>query len=294
MRLRHIEVFHAIYVTGSITNAANFLHVSQPSVSKVLAHAEMQLGFALFHRVKGRLSPTDEAIMLFSEVDQVYKQIRSVRNCAFNLTKVKTGNINIGLTPALGFDLVPQALARFKASNPQVSINLQTMHNDEVGIALREHKIDFALMFSPRKHPGIAQQRLCRSKLVMMYPQQCYPNQPKTLPLNALEAHEVIGIWDSGPLGDLIWNRLSEEGIKVNTSIKVQTYFLAARLVAQNLGVCVVDEYTAKGNANEDVVVADFEPALSVDLTALHLEDKSLSQLANEFLDNLREVAVNT
>ena len=37
MRLRHIEIFHAIYTTGSITNAAKILHVSQPSVSKVLS-----------------------------------------------------------------------------------------------------------------------------------------------------------------------------------------------------------------------------------------------------------------
>ena len=40
MRLRHIEVFHAVYSCGSITRAAEVLNVSQPSVSKVLAHAE--------------------------------------------------------------------------------------------------------------------------------------------------------------------------------------------------------------------------------------------------------------
>ena len=51
MRLRHIEVFYAVYTTGSITNAAMILYVSQPSVSKVLGHAEMQLGFQLFVRL---------------------------------------------------------------------------------------------------------------------------------------------------------------------------------------------------------------------------------------------------
>ena len=45
MRLRHIEVFHAVYNCGSITGAAKLLNVSQPSISKVLAHAEQQLGF---------------------------------------------------------------------------------------------------------------------------------------------------------------------------------------------------------------------------------------------------------
>jgi DNA-binding transcriptional LysR family regulator len=55
MRLRHIEVFHAVYSCGSVTRAAEVLRVSQPSVSKVLAHAEQQLGYALFDRVRGKL-----------------------------------------------------------------------------------------------------------------------------------------------------------------------------------------------------------------------------------------------
>jgi len=72
MRLRHIELFHAIYTTGSITNAAKMLHISQPSVSKVLTHAELQLGFHLFERIKGKLIPTKEAEILFGEVDKIY------------------------------------------------------------------------------------------------------------------------------------------------------------------------------------------------------------------------------
>jgi len=47
MRLRHIEIFHAVYTCGSITAAAKVLNVPQPSVSKVLAHAESQLGWTL-------------------------------------------------------------------------------------------------------------------------------------------------------------------------------------------------------------------------------------------------------
>ncbi len=50
MRLRHIEVFQAIVQTGSISAAARLLNVSQPNVSRVLTHAEQQLGFALFER----------------------------------------------------------------------------------------------------------------------------------------------------------------------------------------------------------------------------------------------------
>jgi len=293
MRLRHIEVFHAIYVTGSVTNAAQFLHVSQPSVSKVLAHAEQQLGFSLFERVKGRLIATEEAVLLFAEVDKVYQQIRSVRNCALNLRNKTSGTINIGLAPGLGFDLVPQAVADYKRQHPDVHINLQTMHCDEARQALMEHKIDFALMFSPPPLPGISQQLVCQSQLVMMYPRDLLPDLPTQVNLQQFEHCEVIGIGDSGPLGDLIWHRLAQEHIEIDTNITVQTYFIAARLVAKNLGVCVIDQYTAQGNLNDKVAIAAITPALNFNLSALQLADKKLSQLANDFLNAVIEISNN-
>lgn len=291
MRLRHIEVFHAIYVTGSVTNAAEFLHVSQPSVSKVLAHAEQQLGFALFERIKGRLVATEEATLLFGEVDKMYQQLRSVRHCALNLKNKSSGKITIGLAPALGFDLIPQAVARYKELNPQINISLQTMHNDEVRQALIEHKIDFALMFSPPPLPGVKQQLVCQSQLVMMYPRDLLPDTPSQVRLQQFEHHEVIGIGDSGPLGDLLWHRLAEDDIALNSNITVQTYFIAARLVAQNIGVCVVDEFTARGNTNDKVAIAAIEPALNFNLSALRLEDKNLSQIADDFLQLVIELS---
>ena len=54
MRFRQIEIFHAVYTTGSISGAARMLRVSQPSVSKVLHHLQAQLGFELFKLHRGR------------------------------------------------------------------------------------------------------------------------------------------------------------------------------------------------------------------------------------------------
>jgi DNA-binding transcriptional LysR family regulator len=58
MRLKHIEVFHAVMLTGSVSAAANLLHVTQPAVTQALQHAELQLGYALFTRQRRRLIPT--------------------------------------------------------------------------------------------------------------------------------------------------------------------------------------------------------------------------------------------
>ena len=61
MRLRHIEVFNAVMLTGSVSAAARLMNVTQPAVSRILAHAELQLGFALFQRVKGKRPPSPGA-----------------------------------------------------------------------------------------------------------------------------------------------------------------------------------------------------------------------------------------
>ena len=155
MRLRHIEIFHAIYSTGSITNAAKFLNVSQPSVSKVLAHAEMQLGFQLFARVKGRLVATPEAEMLFSEADRIFNQMANINDLAENILHHRTGKLSLGITMALGFDVVPRITKQFLAKFPEVKVELTTLHNQNIHNHLIRQQSDLAIMFAPRRLPDV-------------------------------------------------------------------------------------------------------------------------------------------
>ena len=79
MRLKHIEVFHAVMLTGSVSAASRLLHVTQPAVTQALQHAELQLGYALFTRQRRRLIPTREAQALYPEVQALMSQLESVR-----------------------------------------------------------------------------------------------------------------------------------------------------------------------------------------------------------------------
>ncbi|MEO9946652.1 LysR family transcriptional regulator [Paraglaciecola sp.] len=287
MRLRHIEVFHAIYTTGSITNAAKLLSVSQPSVSKVLTHAELQLGFNLFERVKGRLIPTDEAEILFNEVDKIYKQIHSIRNLSQNIKKSQFGNITLGITPALGFDVIPDVIANYHRDFPNVSFNIQTIHNNAVMQSLVEYKCDLGILFSPSTMPSIVTTPLAQSELVIVYPKQAFPDCPDKLSLADVSHMEFIDIRDSGPLGEMFLARILEEDIEFKSSINVQTYFIAVRLVAQGLGVCVVDRSTAQGNLSDNIAIASFDPPLTFDIKAVHLESQNKTKLIDEFLPYL-------
>ncbi|GGW81544.1 LysR family transcriptional regulator [Alteromonas halophila] len=289
MRLRHIEIFHAIYTTGSITNAAELLRVSQPSVSKVLSHAEMQLGFQLFDRVKGRLIPTSEAEMLFDEVDKIYQQIRSINNTARNIKRSSKGTIRMGVTPALGFEAVPEAIADFHRDYPNVSFEVKTMHNDEVMQSLIEHKCDFAMLYSPKEMPGVESSKCADSELVFMYNKHWFDEARTSLQMSDLEDKEFIDIADSGPLADMLWTRMMKEGVRFSSEVKVQTYFIAARMVAKGIGFCVVDRHTAESNLCGDVAIASFEPKLTFDVCLLHLANKGIPKVAEAFIPYLKD-----
>ena len=74
MNIRQLEIFRAIMRSGTLTAAAEALHVSQPAVSKILRHFESQLGYPLFDRVGGRLVATAEAQLLFADADHLFRE----------------------------------------------------------------------------------------------------------------------------------------------------------------------------------------------------------------------------
>ena len=72
---------------GTISGAAQLLHISQPAVTKVLQHCELQLGMPLFDRVRGKLYPTPEAQRLFVEVDKLHGDLLAIRRLAASLAE---------------------------------------------------------------------------------------------------------------------------------------------------------------------------------------------------------------
>lgn len=135
MRLRHIEVFHAIVQAGSISGAAQILHISQPAVTKVLQHAELQLGLPLFERVKGKLLPTPEAQRLFVEVDKLNRDLIGIRRLAASLRAGESESLRVMARPALGASVLPAAMGAWAQALPNNHCRLATQHKREIGSA---------------------------------------------------------------------------------------------------------------------------------------------------------------
>lgn len=290
MRLRQIEVFHAVYLNGSISAAARALNVSQPSVSKVLRHTEDQLGFVLFQLVRGRLAPTDEAHALFREVSDVFDRLTSLQQAAKNLRNAGGGHIRLAVVPSLGLDVAPQAIARFRRQHPSITFEVQTLHHDDLFRALYERECDIAIAYDPPPHPRLATIELAAGELAILFPAGAFGDAGERLPLEVLRGQDVVGVSTSGPIGDLFNAAAARCDLAIREVVAVQTFYIAASLVRFGVGLTVVDEFTARASMADGLDMRLIDPALRFSVSCVHLEDRPLSASARRFITLVRRV----
>lgn len=271
-----------------MTNAAAMLNVSQPSVSKVLAHAEQQLGFKLFERGKGKLIPTPEADQLFKHVTNVYHDVDRLRHVAANLRDANAGRIRIASTPAFGVELLPNAIASFRDEHPEIVFEIETLHLDEINNALLESRVDVGLAFDPIAHPSIERHLLDNGRFVVIASLDIDFDGADKLCVNDLQGRPFIGLNNRGPLGRLLSTYLTTSDVDLNVVAWTETYHIAKALVACGTGIAITDEITARSSTGGEVQILPLEPTLEFDIKALHLASSPLSIAANKFIAHLK------
>ena len=88
---RLLECFHATMAVGTVTGAAEILNTSQPAVSRSLKQLEDAVKMSLFNRSGNRVIPTQEAYLLFEEVDKSFRSIRRIGRAAEEIQKSAAG-----------------------------------------------------------------------------------------------------------------------------------------------------------------------------------------------------------
>lgn len=120
MELRYLRHFLAVYELGSLGRAANFLHISEPALSKSIRRLEDLLQVRLLDRGPRGMTPTlfgdslaEHARLIRSEVDHAIGELDELRG-------VSKGVIRIGARPSIGAIILPRAIARLQAERPGV------------------------------------------------------------------------------------------------------------------------------------------------------------------------------
>jgi DNA-binding transcriptional LysR family regulator len=283
MRLRHIEVFHAIMQVGTISGAAQVLHISQPAVTKVLQHAELQLGMPLFERVRGKLYPKPEAHRLFAETEKLNRDLQGIRRLAASLKGRAVETVRLVSTPTLAISVLPQAMTAWRRDFAQTRCELATYHTSEIVNALRLGEADLALSLQDPRHPGIVAEPIAHGNLTVMAPAGTWSAAECAQPIGAAGlSGELIGLADNDPLGEIVVAACEAQGVQPVFRTVVQTYQIARSLVEAGAGTAVVDPFTAASAAADKVQRRQWEPSIPVQLYLLTANHAPLSHGARE------------
>lgn len=289
MNLRQIEIFNAVYARGSISGAARSLNVAQPTVSKILKHSEDQLGFLLFQRSRGRLVATSEANVLYKETKNIYRQIAKLKNTVDNLKNPDAGKFRIVSVAALGLEALPKVIQKYRAKFKETQFIYQTHHYHDLVSSLLDYEKDIGFALNPPPHEGIKEIPIGEGELVCIYQNGEFDNHSDRLKLSDLKGFDFVSIEASGPLGDILTERMTREEHNFNAKIIAQTYFVARNMVGLGSGIAIVDSITAKSKGPGTLKYKGFHPPMKFAVKALHAEERPLSKAYQDFLTFLKK-----
>lgn len=293
MNLRHLEVFHAIMQTGSVTAAAHMLNVTQPAISNVLRHAEQQLGFRLFERIAGRLQPTPEAQSLFPDVQEVFGRIDTLNRFIDNIRSGRSGRLAIAASPTFVNAYLPAALARLYEMAPSAAITVNTQPSAraiEEKVALRE--VDIGILYKPVADPAVVQEEIAHSVVICALPADSPLAGLDEIGPGDLQGVSVVG---PGPLtqtGSAIQEVCIAAGhAPPQIALEVNSLQAACLMVAAGVGVGLVDVATMMQYPLPDVVFRRFRPRVDLVMSLIFAKDRPRSRLAMQLARELRQVS---
>lgn len=270
------------------------LNISQPAATRLLLRAEDQLGYKLFDRVKGRLTATSEARILYAESGRVLSGLENLRKLASNLGTAQAGYLRIAAAPSLCVDLIPLAITRLRKKNPNARFSVEARQYSDLLRVVLTHEVDIGFGFNAQPHPGLEIAPLAQARFYGIFPAALGARLPRVASLGVFRRHPYIGLSSEDPLGPTSSARLNAAlevaCLKLDPIVAVKTNQIALSLVQRGAGAAIVDQYTAAFSDPARVAVRPLAFNLSFAVDTMRARHQPSSVLAKDFVVVLTQV----
>lgn len=190
MTNRHLNIFLAVYQTGSVTRAAEKLYMTQPAVTRAIKELEHYYGVLLFERINQRLSVTEAgrqfyayALHIIDSFDQMEKKMRNWD---------ELGVIRVGASVTLGSMLLPKVLKAFQKSHAQITIKATVTNGTKLQSKLADNELDFALIEGGVAGENLICEEFTEDRLILLLPPNSELLQRETICLADLKEYPLV------------------------------------------------------------------------------------------------------
>lgn len=288
IEVRHLRLVKAIAETGSITRAADRLHLTQPALSHQLTGIEGLLGIQLFTRTKKRMIPTRAGEMVLHAAEAVLGELKGVELEISKLVHGEAGVLRIGTTCVFSYKWLPRVMKKFHKLFPQVDVELKT--SLDVLADLREHRLDLVITTLCDSSPNLIAEPIFEDEIVITLPAKEPLAAKPFLNIPDFEGKDLITYTDEVK-GDLYQDYLAPAGVTPNRVIRADQPEAALELVKTGFGISVFPRWTIRAalEAGEVEARSFTKKGFFMEWKAVSWSDGDLPAYHREFIRMMRE-----
>ena len=149
MELRVLRYFLAVAREGNITAAANFLHLTQPTLSRQIKDLEEELGLQLLIRKSHRVTLTSEGMLLRKRAEEIISMVDKTKSEFSSMEGTISGDIYIGGGETQAIRDIAEIIRDLRLSCPGVHCHLYSGNEEEVTERLDKGLLDFGILIQP-------------------------------------------------------------------------------------------------------------------------------------------------
>ncbi|MFK7937890.1 MAG: LysR family transcriptional regulator [Roseovarius sp.] len=296
LSLRQLATFREVMRSGSISQAARSVGRTQPAVSTMIQTLEDQLGFALFLRSHGKLTPTPEAYFFLEECEDILSRVERTERTVEQISSLQSGKLKIACHPAASSVFLPRLLTRFLKGRDDLEVSLTMRSSGVIEDLIASQQYDIGFSETPAQRPSIRQSD---------YDMECVCVLPTSDPLTragTVTPHDL----DGRPMAVLFQEHetaiqtemaFRTAGCQFNKRLELRTFLPGLQFVAAGTCVMICDMITAYSHIlqapeNPGLAIRRFRPKISSSVSILTPGYATQSMAAQAFISELETAVV--
>ena len=214
-----IQSFFAVVEHRSLSSAALALRVSQPTLTRQMQGLESDFKTPLFLRSGRGMTLTEAGQRLYSGLQGIDRQLRSLREDVAASLIEPTGEVAVGIPPSPRRLIAVPLVQQFARANPRVTVRIVEETSGQLRDLVANGVLDIAITNSHEPMHGVSAEPLGREPLLLVGPRTAKLSMVKPIPLTALAQYPLILTNLPNSLRVIIETGLKVEGLQPNTRV---------------------------------------------------------------------------
>ena len=293
MNLRRLKYFVKIVDIGSLTQAADVLHIAQPALSQQLATLEGEFRQQLLVRTKRGVTPTEAGQILYRHAQIILRQFEQAQSDVNNAGQSLSGQVSVGLAPGTAASALALPLLKaVRARHPAILLYLNENFGTTLSELVMNGRMDMAVLYAGKSvvH-GLSFQPLLKEQLYLVAPRGT-PNLPVEIELAKLTDMNLLLPRPYNYLRKYVDEAFASQQLTAHVVAEIESAATLNSAVAAGLGATILPESAARAMAASIQAQLSWiiSPAIEVPLALCVSDHLPLSEPAQAVKDIILEL----